>query len=134
MGLVARQELGPPRPKVWKALAVALAIEVPCILLVFVIPVLWPIVILAIVPYLGGRMGGRYVPSRTATYIGIFAAIIMVTVMATLLLSILAGFPGERFDLFEPIGLSILVVGYLVAVLFGAIGGRHGASMAGGSG
>jgi hypothetical protein len=134
MGLVARQRLEPSGPQPWKALAVALAIEVPCILLVFVLPVVWPIVILAIVPYLGGRMGGRYVPSRTASYIGVLSAIVMVTVMASLLLSILAGFPGERFDLFEPIGLSILAVGYLVAVVFGAIGGRHGASLAAESG
>jgi hypothetical protein len=125
--VVKNEPDGSPRPL--KALGVALLVDHALIVLVLLPPV-WPLVLFTIVPYLGGRLGGRYVDKRTATRIGAVAALVMVTVLATVLLSVLASLQPANFDLFEPIGLSVLAAGYLVSMLFGAIGGRHGAAAA----
>lgn len=109
------------------ALGVALGIDLVTIPLVFVLLVVWPIVILAIVPYVGGRIGGRFTSRRNATRFGALAGAIMVTVLVAILFSVLAQLPGENFDPLEPVGLSIVVAGYAVALVFGAIGGRHSA-------
>jgi hypothetical protein len=114
-------------PSRWKAFAISLGVDLVCLPLVMVILVYWPIVILAIVPYIGGALGGRYTDRRNGLLMGALAAIIMVTVLAILFLRILRNLPGEGFDFFEPIGLSILGASYLVAFIFGALGGRHGA-------
>ena len=125
--VVKNQPEGSPRPL--RALGVAVLIDLALLPLVLV-PPWWPMVLFTVVPYVGGRLGGRYVDRGVATRIGAVAAFVMVTVIATALLSVLASLQPANFDLFEPIGLSVLAAGYLVAMLFGAIGGRHGAAAA----
>jgi len=112
-----------------KALAVATAVDLVLLPPIFVLWVFWPVYYLAFVPYVGGRLGGRYVDRGTAVRVGVVAALIGVTVLVAIFLSFLALIPGDAFDPFEPIGLSIVVGSYLVSILFGAIGGRHGASL-----
>ncbi|UCC92591.1 MAG: hypothetical protein JSW25_07965 [Thermoplasmata archaeon] len=113
----------------WKAFGVALGINLLCLPLVLVIIFFWPIFILAIAPYIAGAIGGRYTDRHNGLWMGGLAAVVMVTVLATILLSILAGLAGlgEGFDFFEPIGLGILAASYVTAFMFGALGGRHGA-------
>jgi hypothetical protein len=134
MGLVARKSLEVEGPQVWKALGVTLGFDLFAIVFVFVLPLIWPtvwpIVVLAVLPYFGGRLGGRYVDPPLAMRIGILGAVVMITIIAYMFLSILAGLPGESFNLFEPIGFSILALGYFLGIVFGAIGGRHGATLA----
>jgi hypothetical protein len=125
--VVRNEPDGSPRPM--RALGVALLVDHALLPLVLLPPV-WPVLIFTIVPYVGGRLGGRYVERREATRIGAVAALVMITVLATVLLSVLASVQPANFDLFEPIGLTILALGYLLAMLFGAIGGRHGAAAA----
>jgi hypothetical protein len=112
-----------------KALAVATAVDLVLIPPIFVLWVYWPIYYFAIVPYVGGRLGGRFVDRGKAVRVGVLAAVIGVTVLVAVFLSFLGLIPGDTFDPLEPIGLSIVVASYLVAILFGAIGGRHGASL-----
>jgi hypothetical protein len=116
-------------PGRWKAFGVMLVINMLCLPLVFVLIFFWPIFILAIAPYIAGALGGRYTDRRTGFWMGGVAALVMVTVLVIILLSTLAGISGlgEGFDLFEPIGLGIVVSAYFTAFIFGALGGRHGA-------
>ncbi len=109
-----------------KALGVALLVDLLCLPLSLILLLVWPVVILAIVPYVGGALGGRYVDRRTGMLMGALAAAIMTTVLVTIFLYILIIFPGEGFDFWETTGLSIVAAAYAVAVLFGALGGRHG--------
>ncbi len=110
-----------------KALGVAILVDLALLPLSFVLLVFWPIYYLVLVPYIGGRLGGRYVDRATAVRVGVVAAMIGVTVLIVIFLSLLGMMPGDTFNPFETIGLSIVVVAYLVAMLFGAIGGRHSA-------
>ena len=110
-----------------KALGVAILVDLALLPLIFLLWFFWPVYYLAIVPYIGGRLGGRYVDRATAVRVGVVAALIGVTVLVIIFLSILGMMPGDTFNPFETIGLSIVVVAYLVAMLFGAIGGRHSA-------
>lgn len=109
-----------------KAFGVALLVDLLCLPLSLILLFVWPVVILAIVPYVGGALGGRYVDRRTGMLMGALAAAIMTTVLVTIFLYILIIFPGESFDFWETTGLSIVAAAFAVAVLFGALGGRHG--------
>jgi hypothetical protein len=113
----------------WKAFTVSLLVDLVFLPLVLVMLFFWPVFILAIAPYIGGALGGRYTDRRTGTWTGGLAAVLMVTVLVTVFFMIISGIAGlgEGFDPFEPIGLSIVAAAYLVAFLFGALGGRHGA-------
>jgi hypothetical protein len=113
----------------WKAFAVSLGVDMLCLPLIMVLLVVWPIFILAIAPYIGGALGGRYTDRRNGLLMGGLAAVIMVTVLVAIFISILTGIPGlgENFDPTESIGLSIVTGGYFTAFVFGALGGRHGA-------
>jgi hypothetical protein len=124
---VQRARLPAPESRPYLAFGAALGLDMLLLLSLFV-PIVWPIVVLAIGPYVGGRIGGRYAARREATYAGAVAAALTVTLLAVVFLYALGQFPGGKFTLLEPIGLTILVVGYLVAILFGALGGRHGAA------
>ena len=110
-----------------KALAIALLVDLLCIPLVFVLILVWPVVILAIVPYVGGALGGRYVDRSMGLKLGALAAAIMVSVIVASLMAVLSAAPVEGFDPLEATGLSIVAAAYVVAILFGALGGRHGA-------
>jgi hypothetical protein len=114
----------PPRGK---ALGIALLVNVLCLPLAFVLLYVWPLVILAIVPYVGGALGGKRVDRRTGMYIGGLAAAVMVTMLVSVVLFVISRFPGEGFDPLETSGLLIVSSCYVVAILFGALGGRHGA-------
>ena len=127
MAGVQRSKLPAPESRPYLAFGAATGIDMLLLLFLFVPPV-WPIIVLAIGPYVGGRLGGRYASKREATYAGALAAMLMVTVLAVVFLFALGQLPGEDINLLEPIGLSILIAGYLVATLFGALGGRHGAA------
>ncbi len=122
------KEGGERSPK-WKAFAVSLGIDLLCLPLVLIMVFFWPVFILAIAPYIGGALGGRYTDRRTGLWTGGLAAVVMMTVLVTLFFIILSRLQGlgEGFDPFEPIGLSIVAAGYLVSFMFGALGGRHGA-------
>ncbi len=109
------------------ALAIALAVDLALLPLVFVIPPYGFLVVLTIVPYVGGRVGGKRAYRRGAIRAAAVAAVLEVTVLAAILLNILGKLPGANLDLMEPIGLGILVSGYLLAIAFGALGGAHGA-------
>ncbi|NOQ55071.1 MAG: hypothetical protein GQ558_10780 [Thermoplasmata archaeon] len=109
-----------------KAFGVALLVDLLCLPLSLILFLVWPVVILAIVPYAGGALGGRYVDRRTGMLMGALAAAIMTTVLVTIFLLILMRLPGESFDFWETTGLSIMAAAYVVSVLFGALGGRHG--------
>ena len=109
-----------------KAFGVALLVDLLCLPLSLILFLVWPVVILAIVPYAGGALGGRYVGRRTGMLMGALAAAIMTTVLVTIFLLILMRLPGESFDFWETTGLSIMAAAYVVSVLFGALGGRHG--------
>jgi hypothetical protein len=113
----------------WKALLVSLVVDLLLLPLILVLFFFWPVFILAIAPYIGGSFGGRYTDRRTGLWTGGLAAVIMITVLVTLLFFIITGVEvfGEGFDPFEPIGLSLVTASYLVAFIFGALGGRHGA-------
>lgn len=113
----------------WKAFTVSLLVDLVCLPLVLVMLFFWPVFILAIAPYIGGALGGRYTDRRTGLWTGGVAAVVMTTVLVTVFLIIVSGIPGlgEGFDPFEPIGLSIVAAAYLVSFMFGALGGRHGA-------
>jgi hypothetical protein len=108
-----------------KALGVAILVDLALLPPIFVLFVFWPIYYLALVPYIGGRLGGRYVDRAAAVRVGVVAAMTGVTVLVVLFLSLLGMMPSDTFNPFETIGLSIVAVAYLVAMLFGAIGGRH---------
>lgn len=110
-----------------KAFGIALLVDILCMPLAFVLIYVGPVVILAIVPYIGGALGGKRVDRRTGMLMGALAAAIMVTVLVSVVLIIFSQFPGVGFDPFELTGLAIVGACYLVAVLFGALGGRHGA-------
>lgn len=110
-----------------KAFGIALLVNILCMPLAFVLIYVWPVVILALVPYIGGALGGKRVDRRTGMLMGALAAAIMVTVLVSVVLIIFSQFPGVGFDPFEATGLAIVGACYLVAVLFGALGGRHGA-------
>jgi hypothetical protein len=124
----ASEEEGSLSPK-WKAFLVALGIDLACIPLILVIIFFWPVFIMAIAPYIGGAIGGRYTDRRNGFWMGSMAGVVMMTVLVTFLLWTLAGLPGlgEGFEFFEPIGLSIVFAGYFTAFVFGGLGGRHGA-------
>ena len=109
-----------------KALGVALMVNLLCLPLSLFLFLVWPVVILAIVPYAGGALGGRYVDRRTGMFMGALAAAIMTTVLVLIFIYILIIFPGEGFNIWETTGLSIVASAYVVATLFGALGGRHG--------
>jgi hypothetical protein len=113
----------------WKAFTASLLVDLVCLPLVLVMLFFWPVFILAIAPYIGGALGGRYTDRRTGLWAGGLAAVVMVTVLVTVFLMIISGIPGlgEGFDPFEPVGLSIVAAAYLVSFMFGALGGRHGA-------
>ena len=117
---------GPLTPR-WKAFGISLAVNLVCLPLVLVLTFVWPVVILAIVPYIAGALGGRHVDRRTGMLTGALAAGIMATVLVSILFYALSIMPGEGFDPLEPIGLSLVIAGYFTALLFGALGGRHGA-------
>ena len=120
-------------PQPLKALGVALLVDLACVPFMFVLLIAWPFVLLTVVPYVGGRLAGRYVGRTTAVRVGVVGALAMMTLMVAILFSLLAQFPGDQFDPLEPIGLSIVAIGYLVSSLFGAIGGRHGVAIREGS-
>jgi hypothetical protein len=107
------------------AFGVALGIDLLAILGLFALVFVWPIVILALMPYVGGRVAGRFVDRRTAIRIGALAGAIMVTVLVAILFSLLAEFPQDLKP-FEPVGLSMVVLAYFLGSAFGALGGRHG--------
>ena len=127
MAGVQRTRLPAPESRPYLAFGAALGMDVLMLLFIF-LPPFWPLFVLAIGPYVGGRIGGRYATRREATYAGAIAAAVMATVLAVIVVYALGQFPGGKFTLFEPIGLTLLVVGYLVAILFGALGGRHGSA------
>lgn len=113
----------------WKAFLASTVFDLIMLPLVLVMWYFWPVFIMAIAPYIGGAIGGRYTDRRTGFLTGSMAAVIMMTVLVVLFIYIISGIPGlgEGFDLLEPIGLSIVGAGYLTAFLFGGLGGRHGA-------
>jgi hypothetical protein len=113
-----------------KALGVALLVDLLCLPLSLIMFLVWPVVILAIVPYVGGALGGRYVDRRTGMLMGALAAAIMTTVLVSIFLYILIIFPGEGFNFWDSLGLSIVAGAYVIAMLFGAMGGRHGSMAA----
>lgn len=113
-----------------KALGMALLVDLLCLPLVLVLFYIWPVVILAIVPYLGGALGGRYVDRTTGLKTGALAALIMISVLVAILMMVLSRLPVEGFDPLESTGLAIVASAYVVATLFGALGGRHGAMSA----
>jgi hypothetical protein len=82
--------------------------------------------LLTVVPYIGGRFGGRYAYRRMAIRTGALAGAAMMTVLSILVVWALGSLPGENLHLAEPIGLSLLAVGFVLTVLFGALGGSHG--------
>ena len=118
-----------PAPESRPVLALAIAIGIDLLLLpiVFIIPPYGVIVVLTIVPYVGGRIGGRRAFRRAAVRVCAAAAAVEVTVLATVLLNMLGKLPGADLDLLEPIGLTFLVSAYLLGSVFGALGGAHGA-------
>ncbi len=122
------EDTGGVDPK-WKAFGVALGVDLLCLPLVLVMVFFWPVFILAIAPYIGGALGGRYTDRRNGLWMGGLAAVVMTTVLVIIFLRILTGIPGlgEGFDPIEPIGLGLVTAGYFTAFLFGALGGRHGA-------
>lgn len=122
------EDTGGVDPK-WKAFGVSLGVDLLCLPLVLVIVFFWPVFILAIAPYIGGALGGRYTDRRNGLWMGGMAAVVMMTVLVIIFLWILTGIPGlgEGFDPIEPIGLGLVAAGYFTAFLFGAMGGRHGA-------
>lgn len=124
-----RSGLLPPK---WKAFLVSTLVDIACLPLVFIMLVFWPIFIMAIAPYLGGYLGGRYTDQRNGFIMGGLAAVLMMTILVAIIFSIISGIPGlgEGFDPFEPIGLSLVAVGVAMAFIFGAMGGRHGARSA----
>lgn len=111
----------------WKAFGISLAVNLVCLPLVLVLTFVWPVVIMAIAPYIAGALGGKHVDRRTGMFTGALAAAIMMTVLVSILFMALSIMPGEGFDPLEPIGLSLVIAGYSTAILFGALGGRHGA-------
>jgi len=127
MAGVQRTRLPAPESRPYLAFGAALGLDMLLLLLLFV-PLFWPILVLAIGPYVGGRVGGRYAARREATYAGAIAAGVLATVLAVIVVYVLGQFPGGRFTLLEPIGLTLFVVGYLVAIPLGALGGRHGSA------
>jgi hypothetical protein len=118
-----------PAPESRPALALAIALGIDMLLLpvMFIIPPYGVVVVLTIVPYVGGRIGGRRALRRPAVRASAVAAAIEVTVLATIMLSLLGKVPGADLELLEPIGLTLLVSAYLLGILFGALGGAHGA-------
>ena len=117
---------GPLSPR-WKTLGIAFLVDLASIPLIFVLLYIWPIVVLAVIPYVGGSMGGRRVDRRTGLYVGAAAAVLANTVLWAIVFVILASLPFPNFDPFEIIGLSLMTATYAVTALFGAMGGRHGA-------
>lgn len=111
-----------------KAFGVALAVDLLALPVALVLVYFWPLFILALVPYLAGRLGARYAPGRQAVQAGALAGAVMVTVLVAVFLSLLASLQPHRFELLEPVGLSLVAAGYLLAMVFGALGGRHGAA------
>jgi hypothetical protein len=117
--------LSPP----WKAFLVSFLINLVCLPLVLVMLFFWPVFILAIAPYIAGALGGRYTDRRTALRTGGLAAVVVISVLVAVFFIIISGIPGlgEGFDPLEPIGLGFVVASYVIAFIFGALGGRHGA-------
>ena len=111
-----------------KAFGVALAIDLVALPVALVLVYFWPVFILAIVPYLAGRFGAKHAPGGQAVRAGALAGAVMVTVLVAVFLSILASLQPHRFELFEPVGLSLVALGYLLAMVFGALGGLHGSA------
>jgi hypothetical protein len=113
----------------WKAFLVSLVVDMVCLPLVLVMLYFWPVFILAIAPYIGGALGGRYTDRHTGLRTGGLAAVVMITVLVSVFFVIISGIPGlgEGFDPLEWMGLSFVAAGYVVAFIFGALGGRHGA-------
>ena len=128
---MAQEEVGGGR--LWfltppgKALGTALLVDLLCLPLILVLFYIWPVVILAIVPYVGGALGGRHVDRTTGLKMGALAALIMITVLVSILMTVLSRLPVEGFEPLESTGLAIVAAAYAVAALFGALGGRHGA-------
>jgi len=118
-----------PAPESRPALALAIAIGIDLLLLpvMFIIPPYGVVVVLTIVPYVGGRIGGRRAFRRAAVRASAAAAAFEVTILATIMLSLLGKIPGSNLELLEPIGLTLLASAYLLGVAFGALGGAHGA-------
>ena len=127
MAGVQRTRLPAPESRPYLAFGAALGLDMLMLLFLFIPPV-GLLVVLTIGPYVGGRIGGRYAVRREAAYAGAVAAAVTITVLAVIILYALGQFPGGKFTLLEPIGLTLLVVIYLVAIPFGALGGRHGAA------
>lgn len=113
-----------------KAFAIALLVDLVCLPLIFVLPYIWPVVVLAAVPYVGGSLAGRRLDRGTGLLVGALAAVVANTVLWAITLSILASLPFPNFDPLETIGLSLMAATYAVTALFGALGGRHGAIVA----
>ena len=117
---------GPITPRL-KAYLISLAVNLVCLPLVLVLVYVWPVVILAIVPYIAGALGGKHVDRRTGMLTGGLAAFTMVAVLVSILFIVISRVLGTQFDPFEPIGISLVLVTFFIATLFGALGGRHGA-------
>ncbi len=128
MGAEAVDREGLLRPR-WKAFLVCLGVDLLLMPLTFVMFYFWPVFSLAITPYVGGALGGRYTDRRGGLFAGGLAAVVMISVLVIIFLRLLAGLQGlgENFHLLEPIGLSIVAASLLVGFIFGALGGRHGA-------
>jgi len=116
-------------PSKWKALIVSLVVDMVCLPLVLVMVFFWPVFILAIAPYIGGALGGRYTDRWNGFIMGGLAAVIMITVLVAIFFTILSSIAGlgEGFDPTESIGVALVTAGYFIAFIFGALGGRHGA-------
>jgi hypothetical protein len=116
-----------PVPESRPAVALGAAVGIDLLLLVIIlIPMAGILLLLTVVPYIGGRFGGRYAYRRMAIRTGALAGAAMMTVLSILVVWALGSLPGENLHLAEPIGLSLLAVGFVLTVLFGARGGSHG--------
>jgi len=127
MAGVVKVKAPAPESRPVLALAIALGIDMLLLPVMFIIPPYGVVVVLTIVPYVGGRIGGRRAFRRPAVRASAAAAAIEVTVLATIMLSLLGKIPGADLELLEPIGLTLLASAYLLGIAFGALGGAHGA-------
>lgn len=126
MAGVEKVRLPAPESRPALALGVAVGLDLLLMLLLF-IPFFGYVLALTVVPYLGGRLGGRYAHRRAAVWMGAVAGMVLMVIISILVLWALGRtFPGADLELAEPIGLSFLAIGFALTVLFGALGGSHG--------